>query len=340
MKCVFEHDRIDRQSNAYTLTHQTARRKSAALVMLDDSGHWNKSRRKLGIPIAIAVFEYQLAEDCLRAALIARGMELPRVEIDGRFDRAQNIATQLKHPQQQLRFLYARAWTAFWWFNDFEELIALYSRVERLALTSDQSNDIELLANLWSLLISSVRIHSVDAEEAQLQERTATLRAKLETLAKDQDRPNNALWAQTQLVLADLHIATMDSKETSGVLVALKDILLKAENSTSYPIEAVANIVEELGDAFGSSAEYDDLFETVTTMMRRRTSDGEGGRLLLARGHQKLRGGRRYDAIRFYGRAQQLVAKREYRLELVAALMGGSMAYEAVGLLWRRGQMH
>jgi len=51
----------------------------------------------------------------------------------------------------------------------------------------------------------------------------------------------------------------------------------------------------------------------------------------LARGIQKLRNGVPYDAISFYGRAQQKLAKHEYRAELIAALVGCGMAYESAG---------
>ena len=56
--------------------------------------------------------------------------------------------------------------------------------------------------------------------------------------------------------------------------------------------------------------------------------------MLLSRAHQKLRANKIYDAIRLYGRAQLMLAKQEYRLELIAALVGGGLAYESAGLLW------
>ncbi len=39
--------------------------------------------------------EYQLAEDCLRAALNARGLELPRTEVEGRFQEQNESPTKL-----------------------------------------------------------------------------------------------------------------------------------------------------------------------------------------------------------------------------------------------------
>jgi hypothetical protein len=132
----------------------------------------------------------------------------------------------------------------------------------------------------------------------------------------------------------DLQEAPTDDQTVSRVLSELKGIVGQMDGLISYPITVVSKIVQELGNSLIGSAEYDELCEVLTETMRQRASDGEAGRMLLARAHQKLRNRKVYDAIRLYGRAQLMLAKREYRLELIAALLGGGMAYESAGLLW------
>jgi hypothetical protein len=334
MKSVFENDRMAIATESFHISGYERMQKISGPRDTKRRRTLDQLEKEIEDAERYRGVEYQLVEECLRAALLARGMELPRVEVEGRFSRAEKIALKLGHRQQQLRVAYARAWTAFWWFDDFEELTSLYAKVEEFAVGSDQSDDLGLLANIWSLLLSCVQIHGVDPALAEFDSRSHTLRAELERLATNRERLNNSLWARTKLLLMDLQRTVAAQKDSSGLLAQLKTLLLETENLVSYPIEVVANIIEELGDAFGSSPEYDDLFETVATIMRHRTSDGEAGRMLLTRGHQKLRNGKKYDAIRYYGRAQRMLAKREYRLELIAALVGGSLAYESVGLLW------
>lgn len=334
MKCIFENDRMAIATESFHINGYERTQKISGPRDTKRRQSLDQLEKEIEDPERYRGVEYQLVEECLRAALLARGMELPRVEVEGRFSRAEKIALKLGHRQQQLRVAYARAWTAFWWFDDFEELTELYAKVEEFAVGSDQSNDLGLLANIWSLLASCVRIHGVNPAVAHFDSRTDTLRAELERLAADRQRLNNSLWARTKLLLVDLQRTIADQKDSSALLAELRSLLSETEHLISYPIEVVANIVEELGDAFGSSPEYDDLLETIADIMRHRTSDGEAGRMLLARAHQKLRNGKKYDAIRYYGRAQQMLAKREYLLELIAALVGGSLAYESVGLLW------
>ena len=45
---------------------------------------------------------YQLVEDCLRSALLARGLERSRSEVEDRFARADRLARGLNHKQQRL----------------------------------------------------------------------------------------------------------------------------------------------------------------------------------------------------------------------------------------------
>jgi hypothetical protein len=334
MKCVFEHSRIPLAVETLHMTGYEVDQEIAGPRDTKRKQELEQLEQDIGDQDRYRGVKYQLAEDCLRSALVARGLEVPRVEVEGRFARAERIALDLGNGQQRLRIAYAKAWTTFWWFDDFAQFNELYGTVEELALGTGQSDDLELLTNLWSLLAASVGRGQLDVAHAKLEARTAALRADLERLAADAERPNNALWARTSLLLMDLQSAVNNPEVVSSVLSALRGVVANAEGLISYPLTAIAKLVQEFGDFLGDNVQYDELFETITDIMQRRLSDGEAGRMLLARGIQKLRSKLPYDAIRFYGRAQQKLAKREYRAELIAALVGGGMAYESAGLLW------
>jgi hypothetical protein len=278
--------------------------------------------------------QYQLAQDCLRAALLARGLEYPRVEIEGRFARAERIAEKVGRAQQRLRIAYKWAWTAVWWFDDFDELNRLYDKVEELAAESNQATDLELLTNLWTVLSSGAVTGRLNHNTAKLEARTIRLRTAVESVASDGTRPNNALQARTSLLLMDLPYALGDPKRVDVILGELEVVITKAEGLVAYHLEPLVKIVKELGDWLTDNTQYDELLESVVDVMQRRVSEAEAGRILLERGSQKLRGGKPYDAIRLFGRAWQKLAVRECRGELIAALLGCGLAYESTGLLW------
>lgn len=107
---------------------------------------------------------YQLVEDCVNAAILARGLERPRVEIEGRFAMAARIASELEIPSQLLRVAYHRAWTAHWWFEDFNDFLVHYDEVERHAAGSTEADDQERLLNLNQLLLTVEHRNLVPAE--------------------------------------------------------------------------------------------------------------------------------------------------------------------------------
>lgn len=280
--------------------------------------------------------DYQLADDCLQSALLARALGYARTEVEGRFARAERIAKKIGHEGQQLRIAYARAWTAFWWYDDLDHVNTIYEIAEGFALRSAQATDLELLANLWLLLKSTVSASELTKEETKLEQRSVALNAALEQLSADKNRPNNALFARSISLMLALPPA-IESGEQSNVdalLIQFKDVLEESQNLGAFPLETISNLIREFGSIFAKSPIYDDLFEHLVNVLEKRKSQGEAGRLLAERGFQKLEAKQQYDAIRLLGRASGNLIKREYRDELVAALVGCALAYEHVGLLW------
>jgi hypothetical protein len=278
--------------------------------------------------------EYQLVEDCIEAATLSRELELPRVEVEGRFARAERVAEQYGTHQQKLQCTYAKAWTTFWWYDDFQSFNAIYDDVERLAIGSSQVTDIELLANLWQVLWATVQRSQLDASDAKLNARTQSLRAELQRLQAEQDRPSTAFQSRSIELLMDLSESRHEPTELKKILDEFCKVFAKGEGLVNFPVAPLIKILMELGEYLPDDPGFDELFESVLLLSQQRESKATSGRMLLTRGRQKLLGGNRYEAIRLLGRAQHNLAMRECRGELIAALALCASAYESVGLLW------
>ena len=278
---------------------------------------------------------YQLVEDVLRSAVVARGLERPRYEVEGRFHQAEALAQQLKFPQQLMRVAYNRAWTAHWWYEDYDAFLTYYQQVEDRLADSEVARDHENLLNLWHLLSAGVRQGRIVSEAVRLDEREQLLRTRLVAIAADEARPNNALEAKTMLVLVAANGA-LSAGSQEGVDAAWREmtgIVRDASRMGQYPLEPLADLVGELGD-FADGEAFDELFETLVGAMRDRRSEGQAGNAYRERGVQRLQRDRPYEAIHWLGRAERLLVKEEYQSELVATLVASSYAYERAGLLW------
>ncbi len=334
---VFERELIQLAVEALRLTsHEQKAHKIAGPVDTEREQQLQELDTHIATPDRYRGVMYQLAEDCLQSALLARGLEKPPHEVLGRLARADQIALQVGHRQQRLRVAYNKAWTSFWWYDDFAALNALYDDVERLAVGTSQVDDLQLLLNLWQLLRPTADRGQLTHEAARVDQRAATLKAELQRFATMTDRPTAALEAQCNLLVLRLSDALRqeDKAEITAVLRGLKKALRAAKPLLNFDVHALSELLQELGNVLIDTPAYDDLFETLIDLLNQRASDGAAGESLLERGFQKLRGGKTYDAIRLFGRAQQKLALHEFRSEHITALIGCSLAYEQSGLLW------
>ena len=334
LKCVFEHDR---QALAVETLHLDVPSKAAKVLGVRDAHRTqelDETEKRISDPSRYTGVEYQLVEECLSAAILTRELERPRSEVDGQFTRAQRLADSVGTAQQRLRVAYQRGWTAYWWYEDLAELLKMYEVVESLALSSQLSDDAELAVNLWQLLSASCDSGKLDRSKIDLDVKANDLVAHLARAASDEERPNNALWARTQLVILDLLRSCNGPVQTAAAIKQMKDVVSASEGLISFPLMGVAKLIEGLGEFFADFSEYDELIEEIARVTEVRVGRRQAGRILSARGFQKLRANAIYDAIRFFGRAQQQLGLRETREELASALFAGGLAYEAAGLLW------
>jgi len=279
---------------------------------------------------------YALAEDALESALLARGLERPQSEIEGRFLAAARIAEELGHPGQRLRIAYNRAWTAYWWFDDPAAMSEFYNTVAEIALGSDDAADLEQAFTLWQLLGPAVMRGAMTEDVARTIERGRTLAAALDRVASVTERPNNAAHAETFRLLMEL--APLMQRKRLGELPkiwnALRAVFAKVEHLGDYPLERVYELIVRIGEVIPESEEFDALYDALITLMERRRSEAEGGLAYLRRGEQKLKKGHIYDAIRMLGRAEVRLVKVEYIDELVETLVAIASAYRQAGLKW------
>lgn len=266
----------------------------------------------------------EVVEESLQSALLARGLDRPRHEVDGRFDRAERLARKTGSRQRQ-RIWYQKAWTALWWFDDLEEAARIYDLLASEVLPSDWVWDIDDLVNLW-VPLKAGRV----ADEV----RTIALRVALHRHADDKSRVTSSLWARTQLLLMDLVAGMRAKSDLQPTLVSMRQILGEVRRQIEFPIEPVVRIVRELANVIGESPGYDELLDAVIEIERERNGDRAAGELQLQRGLQKLERKKAYDAIDDLARAQLLLAQENSRDEFIAALCGTGLAYESAGLLY------
>jgi hypothetical protein len=219
---------------------------------------------------------------------LSRGLELPRHETDGRFERAIRLADKHGSYRQRLEARYEKIWTAFWWFDDIAFLNASYDSFEALALQSDRAKILEWLGNLNQLLVNSMVHGHMTCEECRYAERTAALKKALEAAAADTGRPNYSLEAQVGLHRIELNRASMahDKGGLSALWRAYGALLDKAAGLGEFDADGLVRFVEVAEPVAGNDPAYNELVEKVAEFVKERKGDAEGALILLKRAQE------------------------------------------------------
>ena len=291
--------------------------------------------KSLEDPEAFRGMESQRVTEALVAAKLSRGLEQARVEIDGRFARAIRLADADGNYRQRLEAKYEQIWTGFWWFDDFNQLKAAYRNFETEALKSDHSANVAFLCNLHQLLVNSVVHGHMTRGECDLDTRTATLRTALKEIASNKERPNNALEAETSILIIRMNVAVLGGKpdELKDVWRGFMDVLDRAAGLGEFKAERLVQMIEIGGQLAGNDPVYNELVEKLADFVSKRSSEAEGALVLLKRAKQ-LDPSERIDIIRLLGKAVIGLSKKEYTEQLVEALHILMIAYRGAGLLW------
>ena len=178
-------------------------------------------------------FGLQLVDDCINAAILSRETDRPRIEIEGRFERAERVAVRCGTQHQRLECAYQRAWTVFWWHEDYEQFAALYGIVEECAKGSRNAYDLERLTNLWLLLHGTAGGHQLEEAKAAIQARTDTLTKELKRLSEEKHRPSTALQARTLLLMMQLNLKLATQEPIDSVLRDLQNVVCQADGSVA-----------------------------------------------------------------------------------------------------------
>lgn len=292
--------------------------------------------RQIADPNRYREARYSLAEDCFTSALLARGLERPRSEVEARFTQARKFSDECGIDEQRKRILYFEAWTAFWWYEDRQRLLDNYEALEALTAGTPFADDLEQVMTLWQLLSGSCVRGGLDAGRIDLVGKRERLEAELKTLAADEARPNNAIQAQYALAILTAHaaIAARDLAALDQVWKSLIPLIGEGETLLSAPLERMIESLETMGEFLPGSEAYDALIDSFLPILERRRSTAAAGQALMRRGIQKLEAGHYEDAVRILGRAELKLAKDEHIEAFVQVMMAMASAYLSLGLPW------
>ncbi len=267
---------------------------------------------KLREPLRHFSSDYGIAGAYLHAAVLARGLELPRHEVAGFFSQARQMAKKTKYVPQIVRAAYEHAWADNWWYDDIETAVQVYEEIEPHLKTMTEAAELEMYANLQSLMWVATMRGELDPESEKLWDRHDDLVSALQDQADDQSYPSNALQAETMLRFLELQPWNDDEgRSHDDILRDLANCFERSRNLPTYPLTRFTDSVVGLADFLEPSEGFDFLFGTMGSLIAERDGEVAVARLLMQQGQQLQKASRGKEAAIVLLRASVKAAKEE-----------------------------
>ena len=210
-------------------------------------------------------------DDLLQSCLLSRGLERPRMETEGRFNRALREAEAHGSSVQRFNITYNHAWTSFFWFHDVNAMYADYLKLKEYANMHTTVHTIELMTNILTNLENAARVGLFDSE--RFKKEVQDLKTIKER--KDLSRASRLfleLFFSEHRLLQMVHCAQDPTPE-------LKKLAELIETSANYPdisFDAQTTIVEMIGRVIDDNEDYEKLIDKISRISSLRKSEVEG----------------------------------------------------------------
>lgn len=290
---------------------------------------------KIQNPNRYSEFDFQKVEDALEAAILARKLEKPRDEVEGKFERAVRFCKKLNSNQQWIRIHYQKAWTYLYYYDDYNSFFEEFKNLKKYISINSSSDEIELYVNLFNSLRGFCASNcKLEDYQINLDVEKKEIYTILEQISKDKSRPYTSLKAEIDLLFQALMDSGGDEKNQDHLFQKFHVSLSRTVGMIEFPFESYHQMFEELGNLFPNSFEYDNLVDLIAAIAEKRSSELASGKIFLQRGGQKYVNNYIKESIVFFGKAVLKLAKDESEYELSLALRSLGHAFSNLGLYW------
>lgn len=283
----------------------------------------------------ISEVDFQLVEDCIESAVLSRMLEIPKVEVLGRFDRAKRFSDKFGNVQLRIQMHYQLAWTLINWYDEYRDFYDEYLIIKELVTESYNIKNIELYYNLYSLLVG---IPSSEDEKngvtIDLTNEDNDIFSFLNKCILNTHKHTSSLLAKFFLSFTRIRKHLHDESVLSAELSALYGYFEISRAYLEIPFERLKSLVDEYEKVLHDNQHYDELIDIVAEIDSVRVSELSSAKRYLKHAITKLENEHYRESLIYLGKASRKLAKEESQSIYYSCLMLISEAYSKLGLYW------
>ena len=269
----------------------------------------------------VADFDADYVNDLLKTCILSRGLERPRMETEGRFNRALREAKNHGTSIQTFNIIYNHAWTSFFWFHDVEATYSDYLKLKDYTKEHPTVHTIEWLTNILTNLENVISLGLFD-----------TNKFAIEVQFIKELRQYPKLSQPCQLFL-DLYISEHRlfqlinrNEDLTDELQTLTSLIEQCANYLDISFSAQSRIVELLGRVISDNPEFERLVDMIADISSKRESEVQGAMTHFTRANALMEKGNYVSAIKHLGHCVQSFLKEGCEEEYVKSCGNMGMA--------------
>lgn len=251
-------------------------------------------------------------DDLLQTCILSRGLERPRMETEGRFNRAQREAEAHGSPVQRFNITYNHAWTSFFWFHDVNAMYADYLKLKEFTKTHTTVHTIELMTNILTNLENAAGVGLFDSEKFCEEVKDLKTIKEREDLSQA-SRLFLELFFTEHRLLQLLHY----TQDPTSELKKLSELIEACANYPDISFNAQITIVEIMGRVIDDNDEYEKLIDKISEISSQRKSEVEGALIHFNRAQTLIDKQQYKPVVKHLGHCVQAFQKEGYESELV-----------------------
>ena len=269
----------------------------------------------------VADLDTDYVNDLLKTCILSRGLEKPRMETEGRFNRALREAKVHGTSIQIFNIIYNHAWTSFFWFHDVEATYSDYLKLKDYTKEHPTVHTIERLTNILTNLENVISLGLFD-----------TNKFAIEVQFIKELRQYPKLSQPCQLFL-DLYISEHRlfqlinrNEDLTDELQTLTSLIEQCANYLDISFSAQSRIVELLGRVISDNPEFERLVDMIADISSKRESEVQGAMTHFTRANALMEKGNYVSAIKHLGHCVQSFLKEGCEEEYVKSCGNMGMA--------------
>lgn len=261
------------------------------------------------------------------AFILSRGLELPRVEVEGRFNRAMRECEHHGSKQQMFLLIYDHAWTSFFWYEDID---ATYNDFQKLKAFIDTDCSVYRIERITNILTNLINVAKADLYPAEkVKPELAYIKSVLSMLESKEGKPSCVLFLRIYLCVQRLITHMQQGTSIIDDLTTLRPLLLESASHLEISFESNYQIMEMLSNLLDDCPEFDELVDEMADILADKRSRVEAANLRFSRAQSQLDKNRWTSVIKHLGFCVYAYEQEEYMEELIksSGFMGIALSH-------------